>query len=78
MFCTSSVIGSTGYTIYKKLPNQFGILIMAGATGSVLDLMYGWFHACTNEKQQYNQINLQYQKQQIQNQQQEQSSNDYQ
>ena len=42
----TGVAAGTGYALVKKPRNGIGIMIVAGAAGTMADLMYGWMHAC--------------------------------
>lgn len=42
----TGVVSGTGYALYKKPRNGIGIMLVAGAAGSLGDLMYGWVYAC--------------------------------
>eukprot|EP00977_Amphora_coffeiformis_P025405 scaffold19632_cov133-Amphora_coffeaeformis.AAC.2 len=43
---TTTVVGATGYALYRKPRNGIGIMLVAGGAGMMGDFAYGWIHAC--------------------------------
>jgi hypothetical protein len=42
----AAVSTGTAYAVWKRPPNGMAVMLVAGAGGSLLDLLYGWNVAC--------------------------------
>jgi len=51
----TGVAAGTGYALYKKLPSNTGIgtMLVAGAAGTLADLVYGWNKACQPQVEEW-------------------------
>jgi phage-related minor tail protein len=49
------VSGSTAYALVKKPPKAMSMMILAGTAGATVDILIGWYSACTTEVELYNQ-----------------------
>lgn len=47
----TGVAAGTGYALVKKPRNGIGIMLVAGAAGTMGDLLYGWLRACKPQVQ---------------------------
>lgn len=45
-FTVAGVAGGTGYAIYRKPPNGLGLMLVAGAAGTMADFAYSWTIGC--------------------------------
>jgi hypothetical protein len=45
----ASVSSATAYSLYKRPKNGIGIMLVAGASGTFADLIYGWNVSCTEQ-----------------------------
>lgn len=45
----AAISTSTAYAVYKRPKNGMQIMIVAGATGTLADFLYGWTMACTEQ-----------------------------
>jgi len=44
-----AVSGATGYALYRRHPNGLGLMLVAGAAGTLVDLAYGWNVSCHSQ-----------------------------
>lgn len=56
-FTFASVSGATGYSLYKKHPQGIALMLVAGAAGSMADLVYGWNFPCQSQVQDWHNRN---------------------
>jgi hypothetical protein len=47
----AGITSGTGYALYKKPKNGIGVMVVAGAAGTMGDFLYGWLHACKPQVQ---------------------------
>jgi hypothetical protein len=45
-FTVAGVVGGSGYAIYRKPPNGLGLMLVAGAAGTMVDFGYAWLVSC--------------------------------
>jgi hypothetical protein len=74
-FTFASVSLATAYSIYRRPKNGMSIMLMTGATGTIVDYLYAYMVTCSNEvtksHEYYVQQKLLLQQQQEQQQQQQ-------
>jgi hypothetical protein len=49
-FTVAAVVGGSGYAIYRKPPNGLGLMLVAGAAGTMADFGYAWLISCHDLK----------------------------
>jgi hypothetical protein len=50
-FTVAGVVGGSGYAIHRKPPNGLGLMLVAGAAGTMADFGYAWFVSCRTHKE---------------------------
>jgi hypothetical protein len=45
----AAISTATAYAVYKRPKNGMQIMVVAGATGTLADFIYGWTVACTEQ-----------------------------
>jgi len=58
MLTVAGVASGTSYALYKKPKSGLGVMLVAGAAGTMADVAYGWTTACRPQVQAWQQAQL--------------------
>lgn len=49
----AAVSGATAYAVVRRPPNGVPVMLVAGAAGSLVDMIYAWNFACLDQVQAF-------------------------